>query len=732
MRTRTFKILLVEDEAVLSMAQSRRLRKQGYTVLTAPNGARAVSIALEDPDIGLVLMDMDLGPGMDGTEAAAAILARRDLPIIFLSSHREAEYVAKTEEIGSYGYVLKSSGDAVLDASIKMAIRLFDAKNHIAGQESLMRTTLYSIGDGVIVTDAEGKVTRMNAVASALCGYSEADARGHDIRDVFPIYNETTGAVVENPVRRVIKEGTIVGLANHTVLKARDGSVRPIADSGAPIRDAAGQLIGVVLIFRDMTKEREHADRLAESERRFRTMFENASVGMVQVEANEGRIIAFNEAYRAITGYAGNELRNLPFRELTHPDDPEADWALFKRAASGELPFYRNEKRYVRADGTVVWVRVNAAFMRDDSGRPVQTFAVAEDISDRKSAELALARHLTELETSRRESTMLTGLVENARIAIAIAYPDGRFGLMNHACETLLGYPREELRLLNWLVDLTPPEWIEITRTELAKLDRERDFVRYEKEFKRKDGTQVPVSLVTHVVRDKSGAPFYYFSFVEDLTERNAQRATLDALVREKESLLMELQHRVKNSLNMISSLIYLEESESTNEEVRAALGSVHSRVQVLTQLYRQLNETHDSAVRLDDYLRTIGEALEMSYAAARRGIDFQVDLDRVDLDIKRGTNIGLIVHELLVNAFKYAFPEGAAGSIVLRLRKADQAIEISVEDTGVGLPPGFDPVESTGLGFRLITELTAQVNGTFEVLTSKGAGFRISVRNFS
>lgn len=120
-------LLLVEDEAIIAMAEAAMLRKNDYAVLLAESGEQAVALASLDPRIDLVLMDIDLGRGMDGTVAARNILACRDIPIVFLSSHTEPGVVEKTEGITSYGYVVKNSGDTVLLASLKMAFRLFDA-----------------------------------------------------------------------------------------------------------------------------------------------------------------------------------------------------------------------------------------------------------------------------------------------------------------------------------------------------------------------------------------------------------------------------------------------------------------------------------------------------------------------------------------------------------------------------------------------------------------------------
>jgi PAS domain S-box-containing protein len=135
-------------------------------------------------------------------------------------------------------------------------------------QQEWLRVTLASIGDAVIATDTDGKVTFLNPVAEALTGWRQADAQGKNLDVIFPIANEQTGQSIENPVARVLRDGMTVGLGNHTILTARDGARRPIDDSAAPILDAAGNLIGVVLTFRDVTETRRKEQALRDSDRR--------------------------------------------------------------------------------------------------------------------------------------------------------------------------------------------------------------------------------------------------------------------------------------------------------------------------------------------------------------------------------------------------------------------------------------------------------------------------------
>ena len=135
--------------------------------------------------------------------------------------------------------------------------------------------TLFSIGDAVIVTDAEGRVASMNSVAESLTGWTHAEAVGQPLEAVFRIVHENSRQTVENPALRALREGVIVGLANHTLLIARDGTERPIDDSAAPIRDSNSNIVGVVLVFRDISERHRQETELHERERQFRTLAES-------------------------------------------------------------------------------------------------------------------------------------------------------------------------------------------------------------------------------------------------------------------------------------------------------------------------------------------------------------------------------------------------------------------------------------------------------------------------
>jgi two-component system, cell cycle sensor histidine kinase and response regulator CckA len=250
------RILIVEDEAVVALDLRTRLTRLGYFVIDCVGvGESALEVAeRERPD--LTLMDIRLRGEMDGIEAAEQIRSRLHLPVVFLTAHADDATVDRARVTEPFGYILKPFEERELRTMIEMALYKHAAERRLRESERRFATTLASIGDGVIATDILGRVTFMNPVSEELTGWRQSDALGKPLQTVFTICNETTRKTVSNPIERVLAEGVVVGLANHTILIGRSGEEYPIDDCAAPIVDDDGTMTGAVLVFRDVSKAR--------------------------------------------------------------------------------------------------------------------------------------------------------------------------------------------------------------------------------------------------------------------------------------------------------------------------------------------------------------------------------------------------------------------------------------------------------------------------------------------
>lgn len=234
---------------------------------------------------------------------------------------------------------------------------------------------------------------------------------------------------------------------------------------------------------------------------------------------------------------------------------------------------------------------------------------------------------------------------------------------------------------------------------------------------------KLKLSLVSGHERDWSSV---LVSFTDVTAEVKAE-ARLEALLREKEMLMRELEHRVKNNLSIVSSLLGMEATQSRDDKAMEILLEAQLRIQSISLIYDLLaHASSASTINCKTYVEDLAALLYSTYVRRKEEVSMNVEVDDFTIDVKRGVSLGLIINELLTNSFKYAFPE-RRGSVLLRLGIGDRGISLRVEDDGVGAGDGFDWGASAGLGSKLIDMLVEQLAGELKIRPMPG--FRAEVR---
>lgn len=260
-------ILVVEDETIIARGIEKRLKELGYAVAgLASTGEEAIRMATQlRPD--LTLMDVHLGAGMDGVQAADVIRTTLGIPVVYLTAHSDESTLRRAKLTEPFGYVIKPYDDKDLQTAIEIGVYKHQMEKRLRENAQWLAATLGGIGDGVIATDERGRVRFMNSLAEQLTGWTQCDAIGRNVMDIFQVVEEKTRRPVPNPALGALEKGDNVSLPENTVLVTRAGSELPVDDNAAPIRDVNGKIAGAVLIFRDTTERRRLEEHLRQAQK---------------------------------------------------------------------------------------------------------------------------------------------------------------------------------------------------------------------------------------------------------------------------------------------------------------------------------------------------------------------------------------------------------------------------------------------------------------------------------
>lgn len=382
-------ILLVEDEALIALSEKALLQKHGFIVLTAANGTMAVDLALRTPQLDLILMDIDLGTGMDGTKAAQQILAQRDVPIVFLSGYTEPEVVEKTEKITSYGYVVKNSGETVLITSIKMAFKLFDAYQRLKHQEAALRKTkqeLQLLFDTVPALiwqkDRTGRYMQVNKAYCDTVGLSEDAILGKTDKELYP--PEIADQYMSTD-RKVLNSGVSEFGIEQRYQKS-SGECGWNRTDKLPYYDSPGNIAGTIGFALDITDHKLTEEALRESEKRF-NLFMQHLPGLAFIKDSEGRLLFVNAYHARLYPLDSNKLIGQNLKNFWGPEFI-AQFNEQDRVVLASRQPLTIEESYPDREGLKCWLTCKFPIFQRDQLTLIGGISV--DITARKRAEEAL------------------------------------------------------------------------------------------------------------------------------------------------------------------------------------------------------------------------------------------------------------------------------------------------------------------------------------------------------
>jgi PAS domain S-box-containing protein len=691
-------ILLVEDDAIIALAKSSVIEGFGYQVISAYSGREAVEQALGNSEISLVLMDIDLGAGIDGPEAARRILAHRNIPIVFLTSHSEAEFVNRVRAITRYGYVLKNSGDFVLKTSIEMAFELFRAHAELSARERYYLEMFQQAPLGYQSLNGEGRFIEVNQTWLNTLGYRREEVLGRWFGDFLaPDYREQFR--VRFPI---FKAGG--NIHSEFQMIHRDGSQRLIAFEGRIGYNPDGTFKQTHCLLSDITATGSAAQKSARTSR----FLDNITDLAYEADA-EGNVTYVNRAAERFTGLPVDSIAGRPFLQFFMEKDHNSLIDVYRRTLQGE------ELENTLTFTTGIVCHFTSLPMYDQNQRIIGTFGIARDITLQQETEERL-----HLNSERYRKAQALGKVGNWEYNIKT----GEFWGSDEA-KRIYGFDPESEHFSTDQVEGCIPDRESVHKALSDLIEEGREYNLEFDIITNDTGDRRIIASRADLDRDPDGNPWKVNGVIQDITERKLIEEKLKVALEQKGLLLKELNHRVKNNLSLISSLIRLKES---SPESRQELADVAHQIDAIQMIHAAIHTTDDiTDIDAGKYFNNLLTSIFSTFC--KQDVVVQCSMPDIRMEIDTAIPLGLILNEMAINAIKYGYTNGSKYyfKVVMTEDREMNCYRLIVSNNGNEFPVTVDLNNPETLGLRLITSLTEQINGSVSLEKRPNTRFTIT-----
>jgi len=593
--------------------------------------------------------------------------------------------------------------------------------------EEKYRSIVEQSYEGIILTDEKGVIIEWNHGQERITGLAREDVLGKLVWDVqyqadpekrqLPArYQQVRSMMVS--LFKMETSPWLKRLAEHEI-KRPDGSRRLIQSTIFPIHTDNELLVGA--ITRDITQQRHNEEELL-----FLSSITQQVSDAIMVTDTEYKITYVNQAVVDLYGYSEEELKGKdPIILNALPLAEEIQNDINRTVSSGKI--WTGELINKRKDGSSLHIESRISPLYDKKDQIYAHVGIYRDVTLRKQAEDEL----------RRERDKAQNYLDIARVIIVIIAADQRVTLINKTGCEVLGYKEKEIINKNWYDNFLSKSYIKSVKDVSIQLFAgDIPVIKYsENPVLTKSGEERMIAWHNTVLRDEEGRITHLLSSGEDITERRRVEDRIKASLREKEVLLKEIHHRVKNNLQIISSMLYLQSRYIKDKQTLNILKESQNRVKSMALIHEKLYQSSDLA-RIDfyGYIRSLAAHLLNSYGVDPNAVNLDINVEDVLFNLDTAIPCGLIFNELVSNSLKHAFPEDwellkpgeTRHKIIIDIHAENNTVTMTVSDNGIGFPVDQDFRNTESLGMRIVISLTEQLNGDIELDRTDGTAFKI------
>ncbi len=562
--------------------------------------------------------------------------------------------------------------------------------------------------DAIITKNLDGTITSWNHAAEKIYGYSKEEMLGKSAQILIP----------EGREQEISSFLKIIHDDNYETLRVRkDGKIIDVSVTVSPLRNTHGKITGISIISRDITQQKEAEIELEASAKRYKLLVDSIPVGILHIN-KKGDIIDVNPKLLEILGSESEDYtRHINVLEL--PEIKRFGFTNKIRECLETGKSTEGEHSYKSIWGKDSYLHFHITPLLNSENRVTSIIGTCEDITERKEMEKAL------LESEEKFREVFNNVNDGV---ILCELEDGRFEHFIEVNDSIcqkLGYSREELLEMS-CKDINNHHMQDKLNLMMDELYNDGK-VSFESAYITKNGSTIPVEINSHIFKLKGED--VAVAVARDITERKKAEKLIKKSLKEKELLLMEIHHRVKNNLMVISSLLNLQSRQIKDQKALSLLKDSQSRARSMALIHEKLYSSTDlKRINFGDYINDITEELFKTYLT-HPGVTLKMDVENLMLDINTSIPLGLIINELVSNSLKYAFATDEKGNIIVAFHKKDDIYTLTVGDNGTGLPDDLDLNNTKSLGMKLVTSLTEQLDGRLELDQTNGTCFKISFR---
>lgn len=629
----------------------------------------------------------------------------QDSLLIFLRDIT-AERLLETEQIRLQ---LAEEANRKLQREIEERIHVERELN--AAQKNL-RMLVDSSLDMICASDPDGYVTEFNKAAQQTFGYTYEEVIGKSVTMLYEVPEERVEVM-----RLLMKQNGF--FSGEVTNKRKDGTSFTAFLSASILKDTNGNIIGSMGVSRDISTIKNAETELRLSEEKYRAIYSQAYIGIALVHKDTGKFIEVNQRLCDILGYEMHDLQKMSVNELRLKGD-------LSHLPSGKEFIKRgfervfDEQRYRDKAGNEVILNLTISLVKDGAGQPLHFVYVYEDITPKRRAEEQIRLQAAKLSAIFESSSHMIWTMDRNYQLVSFNSNQTKWLRENYDTKPYVGMPMLSGNMVS--SEKYNAFWKE-------KIDQtfRGETLKFETEYVSRRGVQHWREVFLNPIKDENDVVVEISCIAHDITDQKSAEENIRQSLKEKEVLLKEVHHRVKNNLQVISSILNLQSSYVKDKKSLDLLLESQNRIKSMAFVHESLYQTKDfSNINFSSYVENICSNLVHSYSNPDNPPVLTMELDPIQLNLDTAIPCGLIINELISNALKYAFKGKAKGTLDVQVKSIEDRLKIVIADNGKGLPENIDFRNTESLGLQLVVTLVEQINGKISLETKKGTKFTI------